>query len=337
MKATAIFSSRSGWLYLSTLLLSIQTTAAFLLPTADVSLLHITKTRDPFLRIHAVRDEVIDVPANDAFSPSADASNSLQQLQEQKGELRFGNAETIVSQVKSLDKNTIINTSIFAIALVTVVFQVLSVDVGITRGWSTEEIAYRVPLDNWNSYNAILAAAPIQTKSITSATVYAIGDTIAQRTEGTEIGELDRGRIVRSLAAGLIGHGPLSHFWYQISEDFFNNVLMWTDWWSFIPKVVIDQTLWGPFWNNSYIVLLGVMQFQKPSQVWADIKRTTIPLVVSGLKLWPLAHCITYGFVPVENRLLWVDMVEIVWVTILATQAAGSVESNEAAEKQEQE
>jgi len=336
MEATAIFSSRSGWLCLSILLLSIQTTAAFLHPAAGVSSLHITKTRDQFFCIHAVRDEVIDVPANDAFSPSAEASNSLQQLQEQKGEIRF-DEEAIVSQINSLDKNTIINTSIFAIALVTVVFQVLSVDVGITRGWSTEEIAYRVPLDNWNSYHAILAAAPIQTKSITSATVYAIGDTIAQRTEGTEIGELDRGRIGRSLAAGLLGHGPLSHFWYQISEDFFNKVLMWTDWWSFIPKVVIDQTLWGPFWNNSYIVLLGVMQFQKPSQVWADIKRTTIPLVVSGLKLWPLAHCITYGLVPVENRLLWVDMVEIVWVTILATQAAGSVESNEASEKQEQE
>ncbi len=65
------------------------------------------------------------------------------------------------------------------------------------------------------------------------------------------------------------------------------------------------------------------MQFQKPSQVWADIKRTTIPLVISGLKLWPLAHCITYGLVPVENRLLWVDAVEIIWVTILATQASG--------------
>lgn len=53
--------------------------------------------------------------------------------------------------------------------------------------------------------------APIQTKAVTSATVYTIGDIIAQRTEGVEIGELDRGRIGRSLAAGLIGHGPLSH------------------------------------------------------------------------------------------------------------------------------
>jgi protein Mpv17 len=63
------------------------------------------------------------------------------------------------------------------------------------------------------------------------------------------------------------------------------------------------------------------MQLQSPKQIWSDIKRTTIPLIVSGLKLWPFVHCITYGLIPLENRLLWVDAVEIVWVTILAGQA----------------
>jgi hypothetical protein len=43
---------------------------------------------------------------------------------------------------------------------------------------------------------------------------------------------------------------------------------------------------------------------------------------MSGLKLWPLAHCVTYGLIPVDNRLLWVDLVEIAWVTILASSAA---------------
>lgn len=57
------------------------------------------------------------------------------------------------------------------------------------------------------------------------------------------------------------------------------------------------------------------------------MKRTTIPLIVSGLKLWPFVHCITYGLIPVENRLLWVDAVEIVWVTILAGEAASSGEN----------
>ena len=60
------------------------------------------------------------------------------------------------------------------------------------------------------------------------------------------------------------------------------------------------------------------------------MKRTTIPLIVSGLKLWPFVHCITYGVIPLENRLLWVDAVEIVWVMILANQANSN---NEVADK----
>merc|ERR1712127_635199 len=96
-------------------------------------------------------------------------------------------------------------------------------------------------------------------------------------------------------------------------------------------KVVVDQFVFGPIWNNSYILLLGMMQLQSPAKIWEDMKRTTVPLVLSGLKLWPLVHCVTYGVIPVENRLLWVDMVEIVWVTILASEASGNSDE-EAAE-----
>ena len=236
------------------------------------------------------------------------------------------NNDVSTIQSRTFDRDAFFNISIFLLAIGTAAFHVLSVDVGITRGWGPEEIALRIPLDNWRSYTNILNMAPIQTKAITSATVYTIGDIIAQRKGGAEIGKLDRARIARSMAAGFIGHGPMSHVWYHVSEDFFDNVLQLHAWWDFIPKVVVDQTVFGPIWNNSYIILLGLMQFQKPSQIWSDMKRTTIPLIISGLKLWPFVHCITYGLIPVENRLLWVDAVEILWVTILADQASGDVE-----------
>jgi len=171
------------------------------------------------------------------------------------------------------------------------------------------------------AYNEVLEESPVTTKAFTSATVYAIGDIIAQRSEGAK--RLDKMRIVRSLLAGFIGHGPLSHCWYNFCEDVFQNWLGWTAWWVVFPKVVFDQTTWAPFWNNVYIIMLGAMRCLHWKVIWGDIRRTTIPLVVSGLKLWPAAHIITYGYVSVENRLLWVDIVEILWVTILATQAAG--------------
>jgi len=194
---------------------------------------------------------------------------------------------------------------------------------GVARGWDPAEVAARVPLDLWRSYSDALASHPIGTKAATSAAVYAVGDVLAQRQEQAEGDALDRTRVVQSLVAGLVGHGPLSHFWYHGLEDFCNHVAhLPRAWWDFVPRVLVDQTVWGPFWNNSYILLLGIMQRRGPRQIWGDVQRTTVPLVVSGLKLWPLAHCVTYGLVPVEYRLLWVDAVEIVWVTILSTQAA---------------
>ena len=174
----------------------------------------------------------------------------------------------------------------------------------------------------WGAYQSVLAENPITTKACTSATVYSIGDVIAQKAEGLEgLDELDKGRVLRSLLAGGIGHGPLSHVWYNLSEEFFNHVVHLTDWWSFLPKIVVDQTIWGPIWNSTYILLLGMMKRESIEKMFGDVQSTTIPLFLDGLKLWPIAHCVTYGLVPVENRLLWVDLVEILWVSILAKRA----------------
>ena len=44
----------------------------------------------------------------------------------------------------------------------------------------------------------------------------------------------------------------------------------------------------------------------------------------------------TYGLIPVENRLLWVDAVEIIWVTILATQAAALADNDKAGDEDDE-
>lgn len=232
-------------------------------------------------------------------------------------------AETSSFRMTNYQLNEIVNSAVLYGAGAMILLKLSMFDPNMIRGWSIQDIITRIPYQVWGSYTEILEQSPIFTKAVTSATVYTIGDVISQRTEGVRMGELDRWRTARSALAGLIGHGPLSHYWYYYCDEFFDNVLHLTQWWAFFPKVIVDQATWGPFWNNMYILLLGVMKMESLETIWGDMKRTTIPLVVSGLKLWPLAHCMTYGVVPVENRLLWVDLVEIVWVTILATQAAG--------------
>ncbi|KAK3251297.1 hypothetical protein CYMTET_39356 [Cymbomonas tetramitiformis] len=41
-------------------------------------------------------------------------------------------------------------------------------------------------------------------------------------------------------------------------------------------------------------------------------------MIMTGWKLWPFAHCVTYGLIPQQHRLLFVDTVEIVWVVLLS-------------------
>mmetsp|Transcript_21022 Transcript_21022/g.29221 ORF Transcript_21022/g.29221 Transcript_21022/m.29221 type:complete len:343 (+) Transcript_21022:121-1149(+) len=272
-----------------------------------------TSTPSFILRLADVAED-IPIDAKNAQSPKED--DPINEKNDPIG--------LLLKEAQTMDINAIVNSATLIAVVLAVMTTFTSVDSNIMRGWSVEEMAYRIPFDNWEAYSAVLARSPVQTKAVTSASVYTIGDIISQFTEGSTIGKLDRMRILRSLLAGLIGHGPLSHLWYNWSDDIFENVLHWTEWWSFFPKVIVDQSTWGPFWNNTYILLLGLMKFESLESIWGDMKRTTVPLIVSGLKLWPLAHCVTYGLVPVENRLLWVDLVEIIWVTILATQASGA-------------
>lgn len=242
--------------------------------------------------------------------------------------------ETLVEEAinASIEWKGYINICVMIGIAIAAFSQIATVDQGLMRGWTPVEIIARIPIDTWNSYNQILHIAPVATKAATSASVYAIGDVIAQNTEGKSVHEIDRMRILRSLVAGLVGHGPLSHLWYNISESCFTDVLHWTEWWSFLPKILVDQAVWGPIWNNTYILLLGMMQLRPVQDVTREMKETTLPLLVSGLKLWPLAHCVTYGLLPVENRLLWVDLVEILWVSILASTAAKAGSTSDTSE-----
>ncbi|KAG6476074.1 hypothetical protein ZIOFF_065309 [Zingiber officinale] len=149
--------------------------------------------------------------------------------------------------------------------------------------WHTlYEILRYAPLHNWVAYEQSLKTHPVLAKMLISGIVYSLGDWIAQCYEGKPLFEFDRARMFRSGLVGFSLHGSLSHYYYHFCEALFP----FQDWWVVPAKVVFDQTAWSALWNSIYY---------------------------AGWKLWPFAQLITYGVFPVEQRLLWVDCVELVW------------------------
>ncbi|KAK9085166.1 hypothetical protein Sjap_025577 [Stephania japonica] len=183
------------------------------------------------------------------------------------------------------------------------------------EGWTFFEILRYAPQHNWDAYEEALKSNPVFAKMVISGVVYTIGDWIAQCYEGKPLLEFDRARAFRSGLVGFLLHGSLSHYYYQFCEALFPS----KDWWVVPAKVVFDQTAWSAVWNSIYYGVLGLLRRESPDSILAELKATFWPMITAGWKLWPFAHLITYGAIPLEQRLLWVDCVELIWVTILST------------------
>lgn len=150
----------------------------------------------------------------------------------------------------------------------------------------------------------------------TSGVAYGLGDFISQLLQGKRLEELDMPRSFRSAAAGFIAHGPLCHFWLLTMEEYLD---FGGAWWATGLKVTADLTVWSIFLNFAYSSIIGLLAGKKPDEVWKDIQATQWPALRSAWRFWPFVHTISFSHaVPLDLKLLWVDVMEVVWVTILS-------------------
>ncbi|KAL6975382.1 hypothetical protein U1Q18_024177 [Sarracenia purpurea var. burkii] len=238
------------------------------------------------------------------FSSSPTSSSSSSSIGGDGGE---ENAEKLID--RAINATMVLTAGTFAIT------KLLTIDHDYWHGWTLYEILRYAPQHNWIAYEEALKTNPVLAKMMISGVVYSLGDWIAQCCEGKPLFEFDRVRMFRSGLVGFTLHGSLSHYYYQFCEVLFP----FQDWWVVPVKVVFDQTAWSAVWNSIYYTVLGFLRLESPVSIFNELKATFWPMLTAGWKLWPFAHLITYGVIPVEQRLLWVDCVELIWVTILST------------------
>ncbi len=178
------------------------------------------------------------------------------------------------------------------------------------------DLLARIPTDALHAYEAAVPTNPVFFKACTSGVAYTLGDFLSQIYQGRGLATIDLPRSARSGAAGFIAHGPLCHYWLLFMETYldFDGA-----WWATGIKVTADLTVWSIFLNATYSTLIGILAFRPPNEVLRDVKATSWPALRSAWRFWPFVHTISFSHaVPLDLKLLWVDVMEVIWVTILS-------------------
>ena len=209
-----------------------------------------------------------------------------------------------------------LNAMLLIVSFGFALYTIFSVDNGMTRGWTQSEIAMRIPVDNWSSYESALAESPILTKTTINVIIYLLGDWLSQTVFAKKnVLDFDAKRTLRNGFIGLC-FGPLVHMYYEWSDTILpvEAGLM-----NRVKKIFMDQTLYLSIKCSIYISAVGLLA----GEDWDDVKQTVKerigPVCFTAWKFWPLVHCITYGVVPARHRILWVNCVDLVWNAILST------------------
>lgn len=175
----------------------------------------------------------------------------------------------------------------------------------------------RLPLDGLAEYGEVAASQPILTKACTSGAAYFLGDMIAQVFEGRRrIEGLDLSRCVCNTIAGFVLHGPALHFWILLMESFIGST---AEWWTICVKIILDQTIFSAVLNMAYVLMLGLLSAKPWDEVLHRARERLAPAMFSSWRFWPFVHLITYSpFMPIDFKVLWNDVMEILWVAILS-------------------
>ncbi|BDA43973.1 probable protein SYM1 [Coccomyxa sp. Obi] len=171
----------------------------------------------------------------------------------------------------------------------------------------------------WNSYLQSLKARPLLTKCCTSLCGFALGDTTAQRLLGNK--RQDYCRTGRFMLYGFVIHAPGCHYFYQLLD---RSVMPHdpTAPPAILVKIFLDRVAFTPLNMSALFIFTGLLEGLSWQRILYTMSRRMLPLWLLSNVLWPAAHVINFRYVPGEQRVLFVNVVSLLW-NVVTCQVVG--------------
>ncbi|KAJ5484633.1 Mpv17/PMP22 [Penicillium expansum] len=146
-------------------------------------------------------------------------------------------------------------------------------------------------------YQSKLAKRPILTASITSAFLFSSGDVLAQQAvDRRGLQKHDFARTGRMALYGGVVFGPAATTWFGILQ---RHVVLKGTASTTAARVAVDQLF------------------------FARWKAAFVPAYKANLMVWPFVQGVNFTFIPVELRLLFVNVISLGWNCLLSLMNSG--------------
>ncbi|KAK1598346.1 Mpv17/PMP22 family protein [Colletotrichum navitas] len=162
-------------------------------------------------------------------------------------------------------------------------------------------------------YRARLAARPLLTQSITTGVLFATGDITAQQlVDKRGLEKHDLSRTARMALYGGAIFGPIATNWFKFLQ---NNVVLKNKNAEILARVVVDQGVFAPVMIG---VFLSSMATLEGGSVQEKLDKNYKTALASNYMLWPFVQMVNFKLIPLQHRLLFVNVISIGWNSYLS-------------------
>jgi len=162
-------------------------------------------------------------------------------------------------------------------------------------------------------YQSKLNSRPLFTQAVTTAVLFATGDVVAQQVvERRGFAKHEVARTGRMFAYGGLIFGPVATTWFGFLA---RKVVLKNKKAEVAARVAADQLLFAPVMIQVFLRSMATMEGVSAQE---KVDKSWWPALQANWMVWPFVQGINFTFVPLQYRVLAVNVVSIGWNCFLS-------------------